>query len=95
MAEVLARAEILARGYVQGVGFRYFVLRNAVRIGLKGYVQNMPDESEVLTVVEGKKYLVEDLFNEIRIGPSYSSVKKCTIIWKEYKGEFDTFEVRY
>lgn len=95
MSETLTRAEILAKGFVQGVGFRYFVLRNAAKLGLKGYVQNLASEDEVLTVVEGEKYLVEDLFKEIRIGPSYSSVNKCTIEWKEYRGEFDTFEVRY
>ncbi|RJP73104.1 MAG: acylphosphatase [Ignavibacteriales bacterium] len=94
MSDTLIRAEILAKGFVQGVGFRYFVLRNAVKLGLKGYVQNLVSEDEVLTVVEGEKYLIEDLFKEVRIGPTYSSVKKCTIGWKEYKGEFDTFDVR-
>lgn len=30
-------------GRVQGVGFRYFVLQRAQRLGITGWVQNQPD----------------------------------------------------
>ena len=30
-------------GRVQGVGFRYFVERVALRLGIAGYVSNLPD----------------------------------------------------
>ena len=61
------RAEILVNGLVQGVGFRYFVVREAQRLGLTGYVQNL-FTGEVLTVVEGEKALVEEMINKLRIG---------------------------
>jgi acylphosphatase len=32
-------------GIVQGVGFRYFVLREARSLGLRGFVKNLPDGS--------------------------------------------------
>ncbi len=88
------RAEILAGGLVQGVGFRYYVYRNAVQLGLKGYTKNLYT-GEVLTVVEGEKHLIEDLFQRIKIGPSYADVKKHSIKWSESKNEFKAFEVGY
>lgn len=87
------RAVIVVNGLVQGVGFRYFVLRNAQKIGLKGYVKNLYT-GEVLTVVEGSHFLIEDLFKQIKIGPSYSSVKNAKIIWSESKNEFTNFEIK-
>ncbi len=45
----------VARGRVQGVGFRDFVARNAKSLGLKGYVRNLPDGCSVAGAAEGKK----------------------------------------
>lgn len=95
MDEKNQRAEILARGMVQGVGFRYFILHNAQKLGLKGYTKNLYSGDEVLTVAEGERFAIEELFNLIRVGPRHSSVESCNIIWKHYEGEFKTFEVRF
>ncbi len=90
----IERAEIIASGLVQGVGFRYFVRSKAVSLGLKGYTKNLYT-GEVLTEVEGEKFLIEDLFNLIKQGNFHSAVKKATIIWKENRNEFKDFEIRY
>lgn len=95
MGENFARAEIIAQGMVQGVGFRYFVYKNALRMGLKGYTQNLYSGDEVFTVVEGERYKIEELFKVIKAGPIYADVRNCTIQWFEYKGEFKEFEVRH
>jgi acylphosphatase len=94
MSDNYKRAEIVASGRVQGVGFRYFVLRNAQNLGLCGYVKNLYS-GEVLTVVEGSKAMIEELYKEIKIGHSYAHVAKCTIVWHEYMAEFKEFEVRF
>jgi len=88
------RAEILVSGLVQGVGFRYFVVRNAQELGVTGYTKNL-FTGEVLTVVEGEKSLIENLFNLLKIGPSYANVKSANIVWSKNKNEFKNFEVRY
>ena len=54
-------------------------------LGFMGYVENLYS-GEVLTVVEGDKAMIEELFKEIRIGHSYAHVAKCTIVWHEYYG---------
>ncbi len=94
MEEKKLRAEIVASGVVQGVGFRYFVLRNAQQLGLKGYTKNL-FTGEVLTVAEGPKYLLEELIKKIKVGPSHAYVKDVKIKWSKATDEFDNFEVRF
>ncbi len=88
------RAEITAEGLVQGVGFRYFVLKRASELGLTGYTENLFN-GNVLTVVEGEKYLIEELFIMIKTGPSYAHVSKASISWSEFKNEFENFGIKY
>jgi hydrogenase maturation protein HypF len=61
--EVIKRARYLFTGIVQGVGFRPFIYRLAVRHGLTGFVQNRPDG--VLTEVEGTPPAIDSFFSSI------------------------------
>jgi acylphosphatase len=88
------RAEIIVTGLVQGVGFRYYVLHKAQELNLKGFTKNLYDGS-VLNVVEGEKYLIEDFFKELKIGPMHAQVKSAKINWSNFKNEFTKFEIRY
>ena len=88
------RAEIIANGLVQGVGYRYFVVREAKKLGLKGYTKNLYT-GEVLTVVEGERSIVEELIKKLKVGPMHASVKSCKVNWLEPKNEFTDFEVRF
>ena len=88
------RAEIVVNGLVQGVGYRYFVIREAKALGLKGFTKNLYT-GEVLTVVEGEKALIEEIIKKLKVGPSHSSVKSCKVDWLEPKNEFTDFEVRF
>lgn len=88
-----ARAEIIVNGLVQGVGFRYFVYREAKDLGLKGFVKNLYT-GEVLTVAEGERAIIEELIKKIKIGPMHASVKNYRVDWLETKNEFDNFEIR-
>lgn len=93
MEEKIYRVEIVATGLVQGVGFRYFVLRNALDLGIKGYTQNLYS-GEVYTIAEGKKYLLEALADKIKTGPQHAHVRGFNIKWSEPKFEFTTFDIR-
>ncbi len=94
MSDSEKRAEIIANGLVQGVGFRYYIIKNAESLELKGYTKNL-FSGEILTVVEGSRAKIEELFKRIKIGPSHASVKNCKIEWGESKNEFIHFEIRY
>jgi len=60
-------------GRVQGVGYRYFVLRQAERLGVTGFARNRPDGS-VEVVAEGSEELLDELADRLREGPAFASV---------------------
>lgn len=87
------RAQIVVRGLVQGVNYRWFTQRRADALGLTGHVRNMPDGS-VLVVVEGPRTDIESLIATLRVGPSAAVVESVRVEWHAPSGEFDRFEVR-
>lgn len=86
------RAEIIVNGLVQGVGYRWFVLRNAHSLGVTGYVRNLYS-GEVYTLAEGERHEVEELVKKIKIGPFGAHVTKFTVEWSEPTDEFHQFEI--
>ena len=58
----------LVRGRVQGVGFRWFVHREAAELGLSGWVRNTED-GDVEVVVTGKAADLDELRRSLRRGP--------------------------
>ena len=61
-------------GRVQGVGYRYFVLRAAATLGLRGFARNQPDGS-VEVVAEGGAEALADLEARLREGPAFAAVE--------------------
>ena len=69
----MAALRFRVRGRVQGVGYRYFVLREAEERGVTGYVRNLPDGS-VEVVAEGGDETLSDLEGRLRDGPAFCHV---------------------
>jgi len=65
----------LVRGRVQGVGFRWFVHREASELELKGWVRNT-EEGEVELVVAGEPERLAELRSSLHKGPRGSRVDK-------------------
>ena len=74
-ADAHERLDASVRGRVQGVGFRYFVMREAAYLGLAGYVANERDGS-VRVVAEGPVSVLEQLLERLREGPPASIVER-------------------
>jgi acylphosphatase len=62
------------RGRVQGVGYRYFVLREAEQRNLTGFARNQADGS-VEVVAEGPEEGLRDLEARLREGPAFARVE--------------------
>ncbi|MCK5086051.1 MAG: acylphosphatase [Melioribacteraceae bacterium] len=88
------RVEIVVKGLVQGVGFRYFVYSIADELKLNGYVKNLYS-GEVYTIVEGIKNKVEEFANRVKVGPMHGHVTDYNIKWAEPTNEFSHFEIRH
>jgi len=81
----------VAQGKVQGVYYRAFVSRNAARLGVTGYVRNLPDNS-VEILAEGEKAQLEKLIEYLKQGPPGASVDDLELIWSAYTGQYRDFK---
>jgi acylphosphatase len=88
------RLEAVARGYVQGVGYRAFVMREARALGVAGWVRNEADGS-VRVVAEGDEQILQELLRRLERGPSEAEVSHLEAAWREGIGEFREFSVRF
>jgi len=91
-ADGAVRLHAVVRGQVQGVGFRYFVLRRARAAGLRGWVRNRADGS-VECLAEGPRAPVERLLDELREGPRAAEVQDVEAAWQPAGGDLPDFGV--
>ncbi len=85
--------DALVSGRVQGVGFRYFVLREASALELHGWVANTSDGA-VRCVAEGPRDRLERLLERLRVGPAAAVVNGVREAWMPASGAFRSFAVR-
>ncbi|PUZ24400.1 acylphosphatase [Chitinophaga costaii] len=83
--------EIIVRGLVQGVGFRVYTCKEAVKLGISGTVTNQTDGS-VAIVAEGSLNSMETFIAWCRKGPAMASVEQVVITNGEVKG-YDNFSI--
>jgi acylphosphatase len=86
------RATIIVKGRVQGVGFRYYTITEAGKLGLYGTVTNLLN-GDVKVIAEGNKSTVLTLIKSLRIGPRFSNVSNVVADFKEPTGEFSSFKI--
>ena len=67
------RIHVVVRGRVQGVGFRWFVQREAAELGLRGWVRNT-DQGHVEVVAAGEPEELAELKDALRKGSRGSRV---------------------
>lgn len=79
------------RGRVQGVWFRESMRREAERLGVTGWVRNLPDGS-VEAVVQGETVAVDLMVAWSRSGPPLARVEQVEV--EEAVGAFSVFEKR-
>jgi acylphosphatase len=87
------RLHAVVRGRVQGVGFRWFVVRAAAGLGLEGWVMNRADRAVEL-VAEGPGERLDELLAVVRRGPPGSSVEAVEVTRTAALGGLVGFQIR-
>lgn len=88
------RAVALIKGKVQGVWFRASTQREALALGLEGYVRNLPLR-RVEAVFQGPREAVEKALAWCRQGPPAAEVREVNVSWRDPDPDLKGFEVRY
>ncbi|HIC85819.1 MAG TPA: acylphosphatase [Desulfobacterales bacterium] len=88
------RVRLIIKGRVQGVWFRDSTRRQASRLGVRGWVRNLPDGS-VEVLAEGPAQKVDKLVEWCHEGPPAARVDQVIHDQEAWRGEFDSFEIRY
>jgi hydrogenase maturation protein HypF len=87
------RVEIRVSGIVQGVGFRPFIYRTAIKNGLVGFVRNRAD-ALVEIIVEGEKNKIESFIQQIKNEkPPLARIYNISTQFKKDKKEFEKFTI--
>jgi acylphosphatase len=69
----MASYRYIVRGRVQGVGYRYYVMREAAALGVSGFARNLPDGT-VEVIAEAADDVLLQFEDRLRQGPSFASV---------------------
>ena len=79
---------------VQGVGYRYYAIGQARRLGLKGFVKNLPD-GNVEVYAEGEKGLLDEFLKHLRVGPVGADVSGVAVEWLQPSEKYKSFSIEY
>jgi len=72
------RRRYVVEGDVQGVGFRFFTSRQAQRLGITGWVRNLPD-GRVEADAEGTDAQLASFEEALRRGPGSATVTSVLV----------------
>ncbi len=87
------RLTVRVAGRVQGVGFRWWVRRQADRLGVVGWVMNADDERSIEVVAEGSATALTELEQLLHAGPPGAMVESVEAHRGPPSGEFDRFGI--
>ncbi len=86
------RVRLIIEGRVQGVWFRDSTRREAMGLGVSGWVKNRLDGG-VEVLAEGPEEDVRRLVAWCHHGPSHARVTEVHETSEEWQGEFDSFDI--
>jgi acylphosphatase len=89
---MLRAKHYLIRGRVQGVGYRYFALETAGRLGITGYARNLYS-GEVEVHAEGEEAVLDRFKLELERGPRMARVSEV-IETDVPSGSYSSFLIR-
>jgi acylphosphatase len=89
----MVQARLFISGFVQGVGFRRFVQKQAQEMSVGGWVRNLPD-GKVEVLLQGERQEVEMVIDSCHKGPFLAEIEEVEIEWEDVTQEHVDFTVR-
>ncbi len=89
-----ARVHLLVSGQVQGVAFRAYTVDEARRLGVAGWVRNLPD-GRVEVEAEGERAALLGLVRFCEQGPPAARVDQVDARWVAWRGDLGPFGARH
>jgi len=85
---------IIIHGWVQGVGFRHSLYRQALKNNVTGWVRNLPD-GRVEALFQGGERELKNLLDWCRSGPPLARVMGIDEKWGGVTEKLSSFEVLF
>ncbi|CEG11313.1 Acylphosphatase [groundwater metagenome] len=92
----MKRVHVFVSGIVQGVGFRWFIEKNAKELNLNGFVKNIRNgerSRQVEAVFQGDEKSIDEIIKLCKKGPLFSYVRKVEVNEENRTEEFYDFEI--
>jgi len=86
------RKNLIIRGRVQGVGFRWFTRETAQRLGVRGWVRNLRDGS-VEAEAEAAEAVLHQFIAELRTGLGHARVEAIDATDVPVQGDRSLFDI--
>jgi len=88
----LKNLTIHIKGFVQGVGFRYFCYKAAIKYNINGFVRNLNDGS-VLLDIEGDEKDINLFLDEIKEGSRFTKINSIKTEEKKFENKYTKFDI--
>ena len=88
------QVHVFVSGMVQGVGFRHATYRQALKLGLRGWVRNLAD-GRVEAVIQGERAALEKLLAWCEHGPALARVDRVETAWEAASPELGPFAIAF
>jgi acylphosphatase len=92
MGSDLVRVRVFISGRVQGVAYRFYAEKYAGRLGITGWVRNLPD-GRVEVLADGSGESIDIFLERLREGPRLATVENFDVRREASTGEFPDFQV--
>jgi len=87
------QAQVIYKGRVQGVGFRFTVQGFALDFGVSGWAKNL-DNGDVEVVAQAEESVLNDFLEKIR-DVFFDYIKDEQVDWPQPVGNFNNFQIRF
>ena len=90
-----SRAHTIVKGYVQGIGYRWFVEKTARSLNITGWVKNLPN-GNVEVEAEGSKENIEKLLYALKNEHPWARVSQLEVSWiDESTKNYEEFQIKF